>query len=117
MDLAGLRRKKNLAGLYADVHSLYSSKAKVASWPVQHDCASGIDHVCLEEYFVHDAVSVHNIEFGWREVKSPVAEILINHVNSMVFECGIETGTLEDFAENPDSVDQVSKGRENSETG
>ena len=104
MDLAGLRGEKDLARLYANVHSLYSSETEVASRPVQHDCAAGIDHVCLEEYFVHDTVRVYNVEFGCREVKSPIAEILINNINSMIFECGIETGTLEDFAENANCV-------------
>jgi hypothetical protein len=117
MDLASLRRKENLARLYADVHSLYSSKTKVAARSVQHDCTAGIDHMCLEEYFVNDAVSVHDVEFGWWEVKSPIAEILIYNINSMVFKCRIETGTLEDFAENPNGVNQVGKGRENSKVG
>jgi hypothetical protein len=50
-------------------------------------------------------------------VKSPIAEILIYNINSMVFERRIETCTLEDFAENPNGVNQVGKGRENSKVG
>jgi hypothetical protein len=115
VDFAGLCGEENLARLYADVYSLYSSEAKATPRSVEHDCAARVDHVCLEEYLINNAVVVHDVEFRGRKVKPPIAEILVHNINGMVLECGIEAGTFEDFAENSDGVDEVGEGREGSE--
>jgi hypothetical protein len=107
-----LRGKENLARLYADVYPLYSSEAEVASRSVQHDCAACVDHVCLEEYLIDDTIVAHNVELRRWKMKPPIAEILVYNIDGVIFECGVETGTLEDLSEDSNGVNQVCEGRE-----
>lgn len=84
MDFSRLCRQQDLAWLHTDVDPFDSSESKVTSWPVQHNGATCIDHVCLEQHLVDDAVVVHNIHLGLREVQSPIAQVLVDDIDSMV---------------------------------
>lgn len=112
MYLSCLRREQHLAWLHAYVHVLYSAEAEVGAWPVQHDGAAGVDHVCLEEHLIDVAVVVDDFELGCREMETPVNEVGIYDVDGMVFELAIETRDFKDFAEDADGVDKVGKGGE-----
>lgn len=94
-----------MAGLDADVDSLHAPEAKVASGAVQHDGAAGVNHVCLEEDFVDYAVVVDDVEFVYGKVQTPISQVLINDVDGVVLESGVEAGTFEYLAQNSDCVD------------
>ena len=117
MYFARLSRQKHLAWLNADIHALDAAETKITAGAMQHDCASGVDHVCLEEHFVNVAVIVDNVEFGRGQVEAPVTEVLVHDVDGVVFECRVETRALKDFAEDADGVDEVGEGAEDGECG
>jgi hypothetical protein len=98
VDFPGLRGKKHLAWLHANVYALDAAETEVAAWAVKHDCAAAIHHMCLEENLVDVSIVVDNVEFGWGQVESPIAEVLVYDVDSVVLECGVETCTFEDLA-------------------
>lgn len=117
VDFARLRRQQHLAGLHADVYAFDAAEAQVAARPVQHDGAAGVDHVGLEEHFVDGAVVGDHVELRGRQVQPPVAEVLVDDVDGVVFEGRVEAGAFEDFAEDADGVDEVGKGAEDGERG
>lgn len=98
VNFSGLRGKKHLARLHADIHALDAAETEVAAWAVKHDCTAAVHHVCLEEDLVHVSIVVDDVEFGWGQVESPIAEVLVYDVHSMVLERGVETCTFEDLA-------------------
>lgn len=98
MDFAGLCGKEDLTRLDADIYALDAAEAQVAARSVEHDGAAGIDHMCLEEHFVDMAIVVDDVQFAWRKVEPPVAEVAIHDVDGVVLEGAVEPRTFEDFA-------------------
>lgn len=117
MDLPRLCRQKHLSRLHTDINTFHSSKSQVTPWTMQHDCAATIYHVRLKQHLVDLAVIVDNFEFRRWQVEAPVAEILIDYIDSMIFKGGIEACTLKDFAKNAHGVDEVGEGAKNGKAG
>ena len=84
---------------------------------MQHDGAAGVDHVCLEEHFVDVAGGGDDVEFGRGQVQAPVAQVLVDDVDGVVFKGGVEAGAFEDLAEDAHCVDEVGEGGEDGERG
>jgi hypothetical protein len=103
----GLRRQENLAWLHAYIDALDAAETEVGARAVQHDGAACVDHVCLEQHFVHVAVVVDNVEFGGRKMQAPVAKVAVDDIDGVVFKGGVEACAFKDFAEDADGVDEV----------
>jgi hypothetical protein len=84
---------------------------------VEHDGATGVHHMCLEQDFVDVAVIVDYVKFGRRQMESPVAEILVNYVDRMVLKGRVQPGAFKHFAEDTNGIDEVGEGAENGKRG